>query len=327
MRLALLVRAIVALGLGLAAAPALADPAYYYCWAPDPATGKVWVSETRPVGPMAERGTYGAKYAAWLKATGKTATTIPAYCAMRDTMESIERARAALPQESCRECGGARDFTDASMGGRPTIPARRVTASPQPIAPRLPQIAPQSPEKRPLQTAEGPWIVVLGNVNLGRTVWSQGGADLRQRVDAMAHKIAPSGWITLVSAREKGAGAAMCVKDGQQVRFFSIFPRATSKDAIKAAQVEANAFAGKVHQTSFICGLWLANDYSGTPKPKSLYDYIKDGLYERLKGECDGNLPPIEVNNYGLRIGGAEEPTDGSRPCRVHRATAIGVRG
>ena len=320
--------------LAMVASAAHADPRFYYCWAPDPASGKVFVSETRPVGPIAERASYGATYSAWLRANGKIASEVQAYCMMRDTEEGIAQSRAALPVETCRECGSARNFVDAAMGG-PARPARPASIAARPVAPvrtaTVPPNTPAKPAPKPAVAGNGPWIIVLGNVELGRTVWSQGGADLQQRVDAMALKIASSGWTTLVSARTPGAGAAMCVKDGNRIRFFTVFPRQTYKQAIGEAQAQANAFAGKVRQTSFSCGAWVANDRSGITKEKGVIDYLKDGLFEMVSTKCDETLPPVVVNNYGIATG-SENPRqqdagDARKPCKIRSMAGIGVRG
>jgi hypothetical protein len=333
----MMLRLLLTIALGIAATAARAEPKYYYCWAPDPASGKVFMSETRPLGPVAERAGNAAKYSAWLKASGKVSGNIQAYCMMRETEEGVAQSRAALPVENCPACGSARNFVSAPMSGRtlqasktPGISAQPVTMKPAAPSRSAGSASPPSAQK-PAASNGAPWIIVLGNINLGRTVWSQGGADLEQRVNAMAQKIAPSGWVTLISARVAGAGAAMCVKDGNRIRFFTAFPRPTYKEAVREAQAEANIFAGSVREISFSCGAWVANDRSGTAKEKGLIDYIKDGLYEQVGKNCDESLPPIVVRNPGLRSG-SENPRQDNRPvkgkaCQVRKMGSIGVRG
>jgi hypothetical protein len=92
------------IGSGRAAA---ADLQYFYCYAPSPADGTTYMSDVHPVGPVAERRTYGPQFVEYLRSAGKISGSAIGYCVMRATMKEIDRGRADLAQTPCTECAGA----------------------------------------------------------------------------------------------------------------------------------------------------------------------------------------------------------------------------
>jgi hypothetical protein len=56
---------------------------YFYCYAPDPESGTVYMSQPLPAGPVAERAGYGAAYVAHLRSTKRMKGEGQAYCTMR----------------------------------------------------------------------------------------------------------------------------------------------------------------------------------------------------------------------------------------------------
>lgn len=82
---------------------------WFYCYAPNSATGKVLVSDPQPIGPVSERGGYGREFSTYLAARGKLPAGSQVYCVMRATEQEIRRGQQELAAR-CDECGGARQF-------------------------------------------------------------------------------------------------------------------------------------------------------------------------------------------------------------------------
>jgi len=216
---------------------------------------------------------------------------------------------------------------------RPLLPLATRTLAIVPIALALLPMGAHA--ERPREAAgpdTAPWIVVLGNVNSGRTVWSQGGADLPKRVEAMAAAVSPSGWKTLLSARTAGAGAAVCVPNGSEVRFFTVFPRTNYRIALREARKQARVFAASVHRISYSCGAWLSTNQSPAAKPAGVTEYLKSGLYQLADEDCDTSLPPIVMDMNGLRGGpdalrALKDASAKGKRCKIEQIDGGGIKG
>ncbi len=308
----------IALAAALLATGAPASAAFnaYYCWAPDAASGKVFMSEVR-TGGVPDRVAFAPKWAAWLRASGRAQGDIQPICTMRETADEVARARAALPVESCRECGTARDFVDATMAGGSTPPPRPKAAA---IVVRH-ETGPKT---------EYPWIIAWGNNETGRIVWATGpnSYETERRVAAKAYANKKAGWAPLVASRSIGFGAAMCTRDKSRVRFFTVYPRASFKDAVTEARQRAELAARATGQQPFLCGGWLANDPTGKPAPATLIDLVRGGI--RLLVTSSGKSEPICVNHRGRIISKGDGSVPGTGRCAVEfvrSSGASGVRG
>lgn len=82
---------------------------WFYCYAPNPATGTVLVSDAQPIGPVSERGGYGREFSTYLNARGKLPAGSQVYCVMRATEQEVRRGQQELAAR-CDECGGASKF-------------------------------------------------------------------------------------------------------------------------------------------------------------------------------------------------------------------------
>ncbi len=105
--------------LQILALPALAELRYFYCYVPDAASGNVYVSDTHPVGPVAERGAYGAEFLAYLKKEGMASSAQNGYCTMRASESEIQQSQRDL-LASCRECVGATRLSTVPWNRRAT---------------------------------------------------------------------------------------------------------------------------------------------------------------------------------------------------------------
>ena len=97
---------------------------YFYCYAPDPASGTVFMSPALPVGPVAERTAYGAEFVAHLKQQGRLRGAAQGYCSMKPSLEAVALAQSRLPKENCAECAGASRFEGVAWnrGGKAAAP-------------------------------------------------------------------------------------------------------------------------------------------------------------------------------------------------------------
>jgi hypothetical protein len=91
---------------------AAADLQYFYCYAPSPAIGTTYMSDVHPVGPVAERRTYGDQFVSFLKSKGKISGSATGYCVMRATMKEIDEGRSNMAQAPCSECKGAEKIAE-----------------------------------------------------------------------------------------------------------------------------------------------------------------------------------------------------------------------
>ena len=226
----------------LVAAPVAAQGAltHYFCYAPDPATGTVHVGPITPVGPVAERGGYGARFAQQLRARGVTGIDLQAYCTMRPGLAQLQRSKQALPQEPCPFCAGATRFAEVPWSRDAILPPKpppapvplRTAGTVSPVTPGIPDAVPA-----------GPLIVVLGNSETGEVVSGvrrPGDAlDLLRTVREQAWRQRESGWQTLLVSNEPGVGVATCLKDGPNWRFFV----AHSPDGLGLRDARAGAAA------------------------------------------------------------------------------------
>lgn len=270
------------------ASPASAALNAYYCWAPDAASGKVFMSEVRSGG-VPDRVAFAPKWGAWLKSSGRAQGDVRPICTMRESTDQVERARSALAVETCPECGSAREFVDAPMAG-------------------------SAPSRLPLKQVEvtirhetGPkavnsLFIVWGNIETGRIVRAQGGDDTERRVARKAYANKQIGWAPLIESRTPGFGAAMCLRDKKRFRFFAVHPRASFRDALDEAKRRATAAGRASGQTPFVCGGWYANDSTGRPTDPTVIDLIRGGIRlmvtsRGLAGQCVDRAGFIRLRN------------------------------
>ncbi|PQO94909.1 hypothetical protein C5614_20270 [Massilia phosphatilytica] len=89
---------------------------FYYCYAPNPANGTVFVSRTAAVGPVEERRHYGERFAARLAAYKLAPPETQAYCVMSWSTAEIDKGKSNL-RSTCLECGHASQFRDVEFAG------------------------------------------------------------------------------------------------------------------------------------------------------------------------------------------------------------------
>lgn len=137
-------------GISVGSTPARAQGLqYFYCFAPDPASGTTYVSDVHPVGALHERARYPRMFEDFLRIRGKLGVDRKAYCTMRATMREINQGRMAMRATPCRECAGAERLDDVvwprpdklrvpsmkvATGSRPTPTALADADTPRPAA-------------------------------------------------------------------------------------------------------------------------------------------------------------------------------------------------
>lgn len=117
--------------LQLFALPALAELRYFYCYVPDATSGTVYVSDMHPVGPIAERSSYGAEFLAYLKNKGFASDVQLGYCTMRSNESEIQQAQRDL-LSGCRECDGSSRVSSIVWNRRSTRTQVLPSAAPLP---------------------------------------------------------------------------------------------------------------------------------------------------------------------------------------------------
>ncbi|WDF71173.1 hypothetical protein [Novosphingobium sp. KACC 22771] len=343
------VLALLFLLLGLAPRPAQAqsEPKVFYCYAPDPETGAVYVTQTMNVGPLSERSTYGRQFAQWLKRKGTISANVQGYCTMSWSVAEAEKGKTGMQTGWCPECLQIKRFVDvqwdrAGAGAKPVAAPKVAMRAPEPPLERSP--------KAPVMAMDSgePWLVVLGNTETGQIVVEKNQPDLANVALAKAHSRRATGWEELLVTREAGWGVALCVKKPGAVRFFLAHSQPDQRSAVARARDEASAYAAKVKLPVSVCGApWNAEadgGGDGGEQEESWIDTIKGKI--RMMITCDPALRPMSsaairaeegkpASEQRERARMNESGPDGRRPCldnnnemRLHKGgAAIGVRG
>lgn len=226
---------------------------YFYCYVPNAATSTVYMTQTLPVGPVAERGRYGEEYAAYLRGEGLVSASARGYCTMRPTTGEIAVARQDL-QSYCAECNGATRFTTAAWArpGLPNAPEPKTAeTSIQAVVPQpSTQTVPLAPEKPPVQR-----LVVIGNDVTGEVLVVTGPNAEKTADDTIARSFPPTGWNKLAASEATGYGAALCV-DGPPVSFFVAEGKEQLSDAFIEAAAQARDYGKQVGKRPYVCRHW-----------------------------------------------------------------------
>lgn len=301
MRLIYLAAALIAAWI---AAPAAAQgPQFFYCYAVDAKAGTVYLSDMHPVGPVAERRTYGKDFADYLAAKGEVPAGTPAYCVMRARAEEIERAQLNLAVQQCPECGDASKFEQVAWrrnGETGTMLAAKLPQRPGP-AREIPEASGEAVAGAGLHIMvrdDGPDMLVSPNEANGLT-------SIRQQAIARGGK-----WHFLTQDdRCAGWMAVTYATDGHTPHYFLARGAETAEQADLAARRMADEWkAGQ--QGSWITGRLDAfrNDYRHPPLESrsegaldQAIDYAKDMVRRMVVTGCGGAQPKGPMGQMGVR--------------------------
>lgn len=311
------------------------DPAFFYCYAPDPASGTVYVSSVQSVGPISERSAYGRDFGAYLRSRGILTSAVQAYCTMRHSRAESERAQHALMTEPCSECGGATRFAHVEWARNtpPSTPknATAVGIDPKPATVESPSVATQLPTRASAADDSQPTLVVLGNGETGALLVERSGADPLQAAMQKARALHPTGWDVLLATQAGGFGAAMCVKHLDQVRFFVAHGASGIQQAISAAREEGQAYATATGEEMYLCGRpWVGRQpLIDAPEPTLMDDVIDTtrSLFVCRSHPEEGAQASSTSSQDKERD---ERKTDEAARCKMrpeNKGTAVGVRG
>ncbi len=283
---------------------------YFYCYAADPDTRTVYLSQTHPVGPLAERSKYGEEFVAYLRAQNTVKQRIQGHCVMRATADEIARAQIALSKEDCSNCLGATAFTSVYWPriNTPNTPAPPSEAALKPVTPPPGVVTPpEAPAQDPLLR-----VVVMGNDVTGEVIVGQGGFNLEQVTAERAAKSFPqTGWRKLLASEQTGFGVAACVDDGK-INFFVAHGKETLGEAALSAYDAAKPLALKAGKRPFVCKRWhvasVADMNASDAAPDTAMLDLLSGLL-RQHFACD-----------------MSKDADCTKKIRT-RFTAVGVRG
>lgn len=314
-------------------------PLYYYCYAPDPATGTVYMSQPQAAGPVAERSSYSRAYVDYLRKTGKLKNDIQAYCTMRSSIAELEQSRSKLPYEPCPECVGVRRFESAPWPrngslAKNEIEATRVDRKEVLPAPKISKAAQLPLEKK---VADELIIVVMGNAETGKLVKLSNQANLRARTEAQAFSIRPTGWKTLLASATAGFGVAVCVEKEGVTHFFVVHGVETQKAAVDQARQKARAFVAENGGAEKACSApWQIGNGLDTFPEASAIDVIQDLIKEQVT--CDPTLPKVTARKLSLLRKQVRAPQKTERddkasekvgrgPCVKESVPSAGARG
>jgi hypothetical protein len=134
---------------------------WFYCYAPNPSTGRVLISDAQPIGPVSERGAYAREFATYLTARGQLPAGTQAYCVMRSTEQEVRRGQQELAAR-CDECSGASQFEHVvwPRGGKSVRQVLTGKSRPQP--PAAPAQPPVTVEKA---LAEGAGVYIMARTD------------------------------------------------------------------------------------------------------------------------------------------------------------------
>lgn len=328
----------LALGPVAPSARAQSEPKVFYCYAPDPKSGAVYISQTIPVGPVAERARYGAEFTAFLVRTGRIATTVQSYCTMTWSQAEAEKGQRAVQTGYCPECAGLDTFVPIHWnrpGAPPPGRAPVIVAKAQP-----PSAPPPEPAATPFDSVE-PFVVVLGNSETGEVLVRRNLDNLVEATMIEAQSIRATGWRELLATRDKGWGAVVCVKRDGATEFFVSHPHPTSRAAALAARAAAQPRATQLRIAASVCApTWEAKP--GVEALPTLDDSwiatLRRAVYMWIV--CDPSQPQVSSDAIRAEEGKpAVEQTeraklaapgaDGRRRCldKDYEHTAFGVRG
>lgn len=262
------------------------SPNYFYCFARDPDSGTVLMSQTLPAGPVGERKNYGLEFAKFLLESGRVKTTVTGYCTMRPTAADVDRSRFMLPQESCPVCAGADGFQNVTWPRDKLIPPQReMNAAIAAVTPPKPPAVkpPAAPEP-----AEPEFVlVVMANAETGELEFGHG--ETKKDVGERARAKRATGWSTLVTSTSAGYGAAFCVENKGKTQFFVAADRDFREEALREAVKPALAHARKTGSKTALCGKWRAR-FPGAeqpaPEPDDYWIELLQGLIREMVATC-----------------------------------------
>lgn len=124
-------------------------------------------------------------------------------------------------------------------------------------------------------------IVYWGNVKTAAAVRVMNVPDAEKKAEEQVKKLGGEGWVMLENSTKPGFGAAICLREGKSLRFYTAHGYPSSKDAIVAAKAKAGGrgvFCSKA--------LWKVNEIAdGKEGEPTLVDRAKAEVYKRTVKE------------------------------------------
>ena len=289
-------RWLIALLALLFAVPAAAQgPRYFFCWAQDATSGRVYVSDVQDVGPVNERAGYGAEFTRYLSGKGKVPAGTQAYCAMRPTIEEMRRGIADLPAS----CGGCRNPTAFEAV---TWPRGGKTAA-NLLAGRLlppPGSAPPKPEESAPPPADGAPAFALGRLDKTEVVFTvnedNGRTLTRVKADLRGGK-----WTSILDGDRCRGWLAIAHASGPEGRVYFVSRGADDEGAASRRALERAEAHASAQGAEWRSGVLAAfhNDYRPALEPaKGLIDGAKERLRASITRDC-AEPPGVVVGSRG----------------------------
>lgn len=285
------------------AQPALAQGlSWFYCYAPNPSTGTVLVSDAQPIGPVSERGGYGREFSTYLTSRGKLPAGTQVYCVMRASEQEVRRGQQELA-ERCDECGGARQFERVvwPRGGK-TV--RQVLAGEGTPRSSTPAPAPQQPAATVEKVAaEGIGVFMMVRTDQTEITHTANEDNGRFLTRFKADQRGGAWTWVLQNDRCQGWLAVAYATNGSERKYFIARGSADEGAASRAALAAAETFA-KGRNLGWITGVISAfrNNYvqPGPDFSRGAIQVVKEEVRRQLIGEC-GDSVLSEGVAFGVR--------------------------
>lgn len=274
----------IAVAFGWQAPASAQGPQFFYCYAVDAKAGRVYLSDTHRVGPVAERRTYGEGFSAYLAKQGKVPAGTAAYCVMRARAEDIERAQLDLSVQNCLECGSASKFEQVAWqrnGKTGTmldtkLPQRQGSASKADSAGSAEAVVGEGVHILVREDSRG--LLLSLNEKGGRTLVRQKALAKGGKWRFLAEDDRCAGWMSVTYAT-----------DGTKTHYFLARGAESADVANSAARGSADAWT-KRQQGTWITGQLASfrNDYEpgGADFSKGVIDGVKKEVRRLVTSDC-----------------------------------------
>lgn len=267
------------------AAPTAAEgPAYFYCYAQDPATRTVYVSDVQAVGPVSERAAYGTEFSRFLSGNGKVPSGTLAYCTMHMSRDQVERGVAGLTQY-CSGCADPSGFAEVAWprGGKTLANLLAAKLPGRTSAPTEPAAAENAP-------AEGIGVFALGRIDETDVVFTAN-EDNGQTLSRYKADLRGGKWTTLLSNDRCSGWLAIAYASNSTDRAYFVSKGAADEGAASGRALEAAEKYAERQGADWTAGVLFAfvNNYQapGFNLSDGVLDAVKKEVRAIVTTDCD----------------------------------------
>lgn len=291
------------------ALPARAEAAelrLFYCYVPNPASSTIYVSDVHPVGPVAERASYGEEFARYLQRRGRVEAGTTGHCVMRSTNREIDGSRTNLSrmESPCLGCQGLTQTEDV-IWPRATRSIASVLAGTQVVTKPDPN-DPDAKSAKSAEPGEGAWLMARTDDTDVVYVVNQdnGGTLVRLKADQR-----PGEWSYLLqNDRCKGWVGIAFATNGKERTYLTAVGHEDAAIAKRTALGAAENLAER-EGTDWRTGILDAFENRFEHRPIGVADAVEAGAIDTAKAVV------------------YRQVVSGCRSVKTERYVTVGVRG